>query len=105
MESQLHEKEQQLHAAQGAVDGLREAVGRMEVELLALQRENAELLKSKQGRRIERTEIILYDVEISLTRFSSDREIQSRGCPEAGRISTCQTCGTGPIMYIVVINS
>ena len=59
VESQLHEKEQQLHAAQGEVKGLRETVGRMEVELLALQRENAQLLKSKNGKETERTKDLL----------------------------------------------
>lgn len=59
VESQLHEKEQQLHAAQGEVKGLKETVGRMEVELLARQRENAQLLKSKKGKETKRTEDLL----------------------------------------------
>jgi len=59
VEYRLHEKEQQLHAAQGEVKGLRETVGRMEEELLALQRENAQLLKSKKGKETKRTKDLL----------------------------------------------
>ena len=49
----LQEKEQQLQEAWGEVEELREVVGRIEAELLELQRENAALLRRQQGKERE----------------------------------------------------
>ena len=46
----LQEKEQQLSEAWGEVEELREVVGRIEAELLELQRENAALSRRQQGK-------------------------------------------------------
>ena len=52
----LQEKEQQLQEAWGEVEELREVIGRIEAELLELQRENTGMLRRQQGkeREIER---------------------------------------------------
>ena len=49
----LQEKEQQLSEAWGEVEELREVVGRIETELLELQRENAALSRRQQGKERE----------------------------------------------------
>ena len=46
----LQEKEQQLSEAWGEVEELREVVGRIEAELLELQRENAALSRRQQSK-------------------------------------------------------
>ena len=50
----LQAKEQQLQEAWGEVEELREVIGRIEAELLELQRENEGLLRRQQGKERER---------------------------------------------------
>ena len=50
----LQEKEQQLQEAWGEVEELREVIGRIEAELLKLQKENAGLLRRQQGKEKEK---------------------------------------------------
>ena len=50
----LQEKEQQLQDAWGEVEELREIIGRIEAELLELQREKEGLLRRQQGKERER---------------------------------------------------
>ena len=50
----LQEKEQQLQDAWGEVEELREVIGRIEAELLELQREKEGLLSRQQGKERER---------------------------------------------------
>ena len=50
----LQEKEQQLQEAWGEVEELREVIGRIEAELLELQKENAGLLSRQQGKEREK---------------------------------------------------
>ena len=49
----LQEKEQQLQDAWGEVEELREVIGRIEAELLELQREKEGLLRRQQGKERE----------------------------------------------------
>ena len=50
----LQEKEQQLQEAWGEMEELREVIGRIEAELLELQREKEGLLSRQQGKERER---------------------------------------------------